>query len=125
MTAHSMAMRAYAQAASSIKTERQSEYDTIARVTKELKAASANAEKDFPRLAAAVHKNNELWTLLAMDVANEDNGLPRDLRARLFFLSEFSKRHAAQVLGRKADVAPLLEINTAILKGLGEKEFRK
>lgn len=124
MTAHSMAMRAYTQTSSPIKTERQSEYDTIARVTKELKAASLEAAKDFPRLAAALHKNNELWTLLALDAAGKNNGLPKDLRARIVFLAEFTKRHAAQVLGRKSDVGPLLEINTAILRGLGAKDGR-
>ena len=122
MTAHSMAMRAYAQFGSPTKTDRQAEYDTIARVTHELKNAAKDAAANFPRLAAALHKNNQLWTLLAADVSDAQNGLPKDLRARILYLAEFTKRHSAQVLGKTADAAPLIEINTAILRGLNNKK---
>lgn len=118
MNAQSMAQRAYAQSAGPTKTDRRAEYETIARATHELKAAAERAKSDFPGLAGALHRNNRLWTILAADVADRDNGLPRDLKARIVFLSEFTKRHTTQVLAGKAGVAPLLDINTAILRGL-------
>lgn len=118
MHAQSMAQRAYAQSAGPTKTDRRAEYETIARTTHELKAAAERARADFPGLAGALHRNNRLWTILAADVADRENGLPKDIKARIFFLSEFTKRHSAQVLAGKASVTPLLEINTAILRGL-------
>ncbi|TNF20204.1 MAG: flagellar biosynthesis regulatory protein FlaF [Rhodobacteraceae bacterium] len=118
MHVQSMAQRAYAQSAAPTKTDRRSEYETIARATHELKAAAEKAKADFPVLAGALHRNNRLWTMLAVDVADRDNGLPADLKARIFFLAEFTKRHTAQVLAGKATVVPLLDINTAILRGL-------
>lgn len=118
MNVQSMAQRAYSQSAAPTKTHRRAEYETIARATHELKAAAENSRADFPRLADALHRNNRLWTILATDVADQANQLPKELKARIFFLSEFSKRHSAQVLAGKANVAPLLEINTAILRGL-------
>lgn len=118
MNAQSMAQRAYAQSAAPTKTDRRAEYETIARATHELKAAAEKGASDFPGLAGALHNNNRLWTILAADVASRDNPLPKDLKARIFFLSEFTKRHSAQVLAKKATVIPLLEINTAILRGL-------
>lgn len=124
MTAHSMAMRAYAQSTSPIKTARQTEYDAIARITHELKKTKIEGSGDFPRLATALHKNNQLWTLLASDVAGSGNQLPKEVRARIIILAEFTKRHTAQVLSNKADIDPLIEINTAILRGLGTNEGR-
>lgn len=118
MNAQSMAQRAYTQSAAPTKSDRRTEYEAIARTTHELKSAAEKAKSDFPKFASALHRNNRLWTMLAADVANHDNGLPKDLRARIFFLSEFTKRHSAQVLAGKASVVPLLDINTAVLRGL-------
>ena len=45
------------------------------------------------------------------------------LRAQLISLAEFVRRHSLAVLGGRASVAPLIDINTAIMKGLrGEVE---
>ena len=47
------------------------------------------------------------------------------LRAQLISLSEFVRRHSLAVLGGRASVAPLIDINTAIMKGLrGDVEAR-
>lgn len=122
MYANSMAQRAYKQADAPTRSIRQLEYDVVARITHELHAASAKAKTDFPRLAKALHKNSQLWTILAADVARKGNELPKELRARIMFLSEFTRRHTAQVLASEATATPLVEINTAILRGLNTRE---
>ena len=40
------------------------------------------------------------------------------LRAQLVSLAEFVRRHSLAVLGGRASIAPLIDINTAIMKGL-------
>jgi flagellar protein FlaF len=44
--------------------------------------------------------------------------LPSQLRAQLFWLAEFTETHSRKVLAGQATVAPLLEVNTAVLRGL-------
>jgi flagellar biosynthesis activator protein FlaF len=113
-----MAKTAYASAAAQTRTPRMIEYDALARITHRLKAESLNPGAPLARLAAALHDNQRLWTVLASDVAEPDNGLPRDLRARLFYLAEFTRRHTRDVLTGKATPGILIEINTAVMRGL-------
>ena len=55
---------------------------------------------------------------LAADVAGAENGLPQTLRAQLFYLAEFTMQHSAKVLAGRADAEVLVEINTAMMRGL-------
>ena len=121
MNAHALAQKAYAATNSSIKTPRAIEYEAIARVTHDLKKSAAHKKKNFPKFAEAVYRNNQLWTTLAANVVDDANELPPQIRAQIFYLSEFTKRHAAQVLAGTASVGPLLEINAAILRGLRQE----
>ena len=118
MNAQSMAQKAYSASNQTVRSPRAVEYEVIARITHDLKSAAAGKSKNYPQFAEAVHRNNQLWTTLASNVAAADNELPADVRAQIFYLGEFSQRHAAQVLAGKSDVGPLLEINTAVLRGL-------
>ena len=119
MTAHFMASKAYRTDVSATRTPRRIELDIFARITSGLAAA---ASTDFPALAAAVDKNRRFWTHLATEVAGKDNGLPEDLRARLFYLAEFTSQHSSKVLAGSATVDPLVDINTAVMRGLkGDK----
>ena len=76
---------------------------------------------DFPALVEALHENNKLWTALAIDVANPDNLLPDELRARIAYLADFTLQHTQKVMRKKENAVPLLEINAAILKGLKQE----
>ena len=97
-----------------LRTHRGTEYAAFSRVTARLKAP-----RNFNALVSAVHENRQLWTALAADVADADNGLSPDLRARIFYLARFTTQHSSKVLRRKANVVPLIEINTAVMRGLG------
>lgn len=118
MTPQTLAHRAYAQSAAPTRTPRDTEYEAISRITHRLKAASTRKAADFGGFVQALHENRRLWTVLATDVADADNGLPSNLRARIFYLAEFTEQHSSQVLANKATVEPLLEINMAVLRGL-------
>jgi flagellar protein FlaF len=118
MTPQSTAVPAYGCIAAPTRTPRAIEYDVVARITSRLKSAARAGRDGFPALAGAVHDNRQLWSALAADVALPDNGLPAGLRAQVFYLAEFTARYSMRILSDGADVAPLVDINTAILRGL-------
>ena len=113
-----MAKAAYGAQHAPIRTDRGTEYELFARVTHGLRQAAAKGKAGFPALADAVHRNRSLWTLLAADVAGKDNKLPSDLRARIFYLSEFTQDYSSKILSKGASIAPLVEINAALMRGL-------
>lgn len=128
MDAQSRAYAAYGDARAAAKSPRQVEYLAFARITRSLSDAAAEtdgaadaAKPDFPRLAAALHENLKLWTIVAADVATPGNALPEALRAQLFSLAEFTRAHTRRVLAREAGPAALIELNTAIMRGLRQQ----
>ncbi|MEM6303389.1 MAG: flagellar biosynthesis regulator FlaF [Pseudomonadota bacterium] len=116
MNSYAMAQRAYAPTAAPTRSNRSIEYDVIARITYRLKQAIIS--RNYARVLEALHENRKLWRTLAIDVADKDNGLPADLRARIFYLAEFTDHHTRKVIRDKESAVPLLEVNTAILRGL-------
>lgn len=109
---------AYARREAPTRSLRSVEYELIAQVTQRLRAAWANRATDFPALVAAMADNQQLWSTLASDVAMPGNGLPAALRARLFYLYEFTTQHSRAVMENKAGIEVLTDINTAIMRGL-------
>ena len=120
MNSIAMAQRVYAPTMAPTRSDRSVEYDVIARITARLKKAILAGE--YPKLLEALLENQKLWQSLAIDVADTKNGLPKDLRARIFYLAEFTDHHSKRVIREKVSAIPLLEINTAILRGLKAME---
>lgn len=118
MNSQTLAQTAYSSGRTPIRTERGTEYELFARVTHKMRAAAARGKTGFAALAEAVHHNRQLWTLLATNVADQDNALPRDLRARIFYLAEFTQDYSSKVLTGGSSIAPLVEINAAMMRGL-------
>jgi flagellar protein FlaF len=118
-----LARRAYAQPGAPVRTPRATEYDLFARITRRLREADAAARGGGAparfALIRALNDNRELWTTLAADVASDGNGLPAELRARLFALAEFVRRHSARVIAGDGAAGVLIDINTAVMRGLG------
>jgi flagellar protein FlaF len=109
-----------AYAAAPVRSARGAEYAVFARVTQALAAAEP---RGFAALAEAVVDNQRLWATLAEDLMGEANALPVPLRAQLVSLAEFVRRHSLAVLAGRASAEALVDINTAIMKGLrGEVE---
>ena len=117
-----MARAAYASPAAPIRSQQSTEYEVLAQVTGRLKTAIATGAAGFAALVAAVHDNRRLWTLLAVEVASPQNALPESLRAQIFYLAEFTLQHSTKVLEGAAGADVLVEINTAIMRGLRQQE---
>ena len=99
-----------------VRTDRDNEYMVVSRVTRLLQDAVDSGDR-FAEIRAT-HANNELWIALAADLASPGNALPDQLKASLISLAMFSIRHGHKVLAENASIAPLLEINIRIMKGL-------
>lgn len=118
MNSQRQAQSAYQSTQTPIRTERSTEYEAIARITRRLADTARQGHAGFSSLADALHENRRLWTTLAAAVADNENALPQDLRARLFYLAEFTETHSRKVLRGQGSVAPLIEVNTAVMRGL-------
>lgn len=115
MNALAQARTAYARPDAPQKNPRATEYDLFARITRQLSAAT---RQDFAALTRALHENLRLWRTLAADVADPGNSLPPALRARLFYLYQFTDQHSRKVLDGSAEAGVLVDINTAVMRGL-------
>lgn len=122
MNALDLARTAYATPGAPVRSGRSTEYDLFARITRRLREAATGAGRANPPLVEALHDNQSLWTTLAVDVADDGNGLPRELRARLFYLAEFTREHTRRVLKGEASAGVLVDINTAVMRGLAARD---
>jgi flagellar protein FlaF len=117
MSVQALTQNAYGDATRATGTPRGVEYQVFSQITGQLNRAT-QAGRPFSELAMALHENLRLWTVIATDVVSTENGLPVPLRARLADLSKFTRSHTQKVLRNEADAGVLIEINTAVMRGL-------
>lgn len=114
------------QAYASTRSERDREYDVIARITREMYAQKERkSPRNFASYVAALNRNRDLWNIFFSDVQSNRNTLPDDLKARIVYLSQFVRTYTSRVLDDDLDISPLIEINLAILKGLSSQGSSK
>jgi len=119
MSTAALAQSLYGTPKQEIATSRGTEYRAFARMTAQLAEQVAKPDgQDFPGMVRALHDNQRMWMTLAADVAEDGNRLPAQLRAQIFYLAEFTRAHTRQVLARTAGPDILVEINTALMRGL-------
>lgn len=112
------ARQAYAPRKSPLRTGRSVEHQLLSETTMRLRSTAAKLPANFAAFAEAIHANRAVWTHLAAEVADDANGLSEDLRARIFYLAEFTAFHSRKVLKGEADISALVEVNTAVMRGL-------
>lgn len=113
-----LARRTYARPDTPARSPRDVEYELLTRITRRLVASWSNRRVDYNALVAALHDNLQVWRTFAFDVAEQGNTLPDALRAKLFYLYEFTQAHSPKVLEGSASVEVLIDINTAVMRGL-------
>ncbi len=114
----SFAKTGYENSIQSTGSDRGIEYQVFAQVTRLLSNMNRDAPDYFTRLSDALHRNLRLWSVLAVDVANDNNPLPAELRSSLFYLAEFTRKHTAKIYAGEADPKVLIDINMSVMKGL-------
>lgn len=117
MSASANRQNGYVNATWSTGMPRDIEYQLFTSITGRLNKlrGSDNRYADF---VDALQDNLTLWRTIALDVMDEKNALPSDLKARLFYLYEFTVAHSQKILRSEAECGPLIEINTSIMRGL-------
>lgn len=118
MNAILKAQHAYGSVGATLRSAGNLEYEAVARITRQLIESDRTRDSDFPGFVAALHRNRRLWSVFATEVADPRNPLPADLKARIFALADFSRRYTSKVLAGSDEIAPLVEVNMAILRGL-------
>ncbi len=113
-----LAKSLYGKPTHEVGTKRGIEYKAFSKITARLAEYVGTEINDFAGMAEALCENQLLWTVLAADVAGDGNGLPAQLRAQIFYLTEFTNHHTKLVLNGKASPDILVEINTSIMRGL-------
>lgn len=124
MNAIDQARQAYAPTQIATRSSRAIEAQLLGQITARLRQTLSDPPGGFPALVAAIDDNRRIWTSLAASVADHDNHLPAPLRAQIFYLAEFTDWHSRAILRGAANVVPLIDINTAIMRGLnGQGRF--
>ena len=118
MNALATATNAYGRAQMAARTPRGIEYEVIARITHRLKSAIETRKAQYAAFVSALNDNRQLWLTLGLDVAAEGNQLPKQLRAQLFYLFEFTDQHTRKVLAGEAEPDILIDINLSVMRGL-------
>ncbi|MFV0245930.1 MAG: flagellar biosynthesis regulator FlaF [Qingshengfaniella sp.] len=120
MNAIERARTAYASPTAPVRTTQSLEYDAFAKVTSRL--AASDPEGGYAEMLHALQDNRQLWLYVATHVADPANDLPQDLRARLFYLAEFTFATINKIILHKDSPAILVEVNTAVMRGLKAQE---
>ena len=107
----------YANSTRQTGTPRDIEYQVLLRVTGRLSQIRTGS-CDFPEIVDALEENLRFWRTVAIDVQDDENELPAQLRAQLFYLFEFTHVHTPKVRRGEADISVLIDINKAVLAGL-------
>jgi flagellar protein FlaF len=92
------------------------EYRLLAQVTGALINAK-NAKEVKPRVEAALW-NSRVWSALRVDLYDEKNQLPQQLRASLISLSLWIEKETFALLEGEGDIDALIDINRNIMAGL-------
>lgn len=113
-----LALRAYGEVQQRTADDKEIERAVFAQITAALENA-ADPDAVSPTVwADAIHRNQQLWSILAADVLSVKNALPDATKTQLFQLSQFVRKHSLQVLSGTAEIADLIDINKSILAGM-------
>ncbi|MGE0595711.1 MAG: flagellar biosynthesis regulator FlaF [Hyphomonadaceae bacterium] len=114
-----MSIQAYQRAATQADTPRQLEYRAFGQVTATLMRAREGQGLAPAVLAEALDANRKLWNVLSADCATPQNSLPQALRAQIISLALWVSKYSSEVLRDGAELDPLIDVNRAMMEGLG------
>ena len=113
-----MSLQAYKTAATRTENPREMDYRLFGQVTRALMHASTVEPSDIATRIDALDWNRRLWSVLATDCANPDNGMDKSLRAQIISISLFVSRHSSTIMRGEDDFEALIDINKMVMQGL-------
>lgn len=119
MTAQALNARSvYGNVGRSIGSDRDIEIQVFQTAISRLRSISGLDFKLTSESAKILSDNMKLWDMLTVDLAHEANALDDKLSAQLIGLAKFVRVHTMSLYRGEGSVDVLVDINTAILKGL-------
>lgn len=113
---------AYTKTQNIAENPRDIEYRLLAQVTTGLANALEKPDDTKMRVIAA-QKNRDVWAALRLDLTNDANQLPKELRASLISVSLWIEKETHKIMSGTGDIQAVIEINRNIMAGLKpEKE---
>ncbi|MEJ0059505.1 MAG: flagellar biosynthesis regulator FlaF [Terricaulis sp.] len=116
-----MSIQAYQRAATQADTPRELEYRAFGHATAGLVRVKEEGAREPAVVALALETNRKLWNVLSADCSAPENQLPTALRAQIISLALWVAKYSSQVLREGADVEPLIDVNRAVMEGLGAR----
>lgn len=116
-----MSLQAYQQATARAESPREAEYRLFGQVTRALMGAADAGEHDHGARMRALDWNRRLWSALATDCADPQNGLPAPVRAQIISLSLWVGKHTSLVMRKREDIGALIDVNRIIMQGLSAR----
>jgi len=113
-----MGLQAYKLAAQRAENPRETEYRLFGQVTRALMEAARADASDTKTRIDALDWNRRLWSTLALDCGDVNNELPMPLRAQIISLSLWVTRYTSDVVRRRDEIEPLIEVNRMVMQGL-------
>ena len=108
---------AYGAAQNKADDPRDLEYRLLAQVTGALIQAKNTPDDIKPRVDAALW-NRDVWSALRVDLADDNNALPKELRAAIISVSLWIEKETMRVIDGSGDIDALVDINRNIMAGL-------
>jgi len=116
-----MSHEAYARAAWRTATPRSAEYRAFSEATRRLIEAEQAGFADLKRMIDAIHLNRTLWGTLAADCARHDNMLPIETRRSIIALARWVGAYSTEIMTRRDEISPLIDVNRIIMDGLKDE----
>jgi flagellar protein FlaF len=114
----SLAFKAYGEVTQRTAGEKDIELALFQQITNELRNVSDANTVQPTDWAEAIHRNQQLWTTIAIDLLNPGNALPEEMKRSLLYLAEFVRQNSLKILSGEGNIADLIEINQSIMMGL-------
>jgi flagellar protein FlaF len=114
-----MSVSAYHRTRSISETARATEYRLFSQITGEMIDARDRGLRGAA-LIEPLHRNRELWAVLASACGAPGNELPQALRATIISIGIWVDRFTSDVVGGREPVDALISVNRSILEGLAE-----
>jgi len=118
-----LAYKAYGEISQRTAGNKAIEFALFQQITDALASVADPRNRDLSAWGDALHRNQQLWTIIATDLLLPGNGLPDDLKRSLLFLSEYVRQLSLRILAGEESIPDLIDVNKTVMAGLVRESF--
>lgn len=113
-----LAHKAYGEVTQRTAGDKEIEYALFRQITSALESVANPETRVLSDWADAISRNQQLWSIISIDLLHPGNGLPDDLKRSMLMLSEFVRQSSLKVLAGEELIPDLVEVNKTVMVGL-------